>query len=201
MVITGWLVLTGGMVSAGQESSLYSVEWPFAQSQHTYMVIDPKARAIWIKARGIPVRTFEINAITWVGNPIAQPSVCTVEEKRPLMEPPMTVPLSLEQRDRRGAQGLQKPLMVSDMPTYFEVELQCGLSLMIQSIRTTSLLQKNWDVLKGWMSLSYSRMATWGLGLWSEAPSCLVLVLTPAEAQGLYWALVPSTRVILHPGT
>ena len=197
---TGWMVvlLVVGTAQAGQESSLYSVERPLAQSQQVYVVVDLKDRVVWIKARGIPVRKFAINAVTWVGDPRGELSVFAVESKHPFIEPLPTIPSS---PDRQETQGLQKPLMVSDMPTQFEIGIQGGGAFLVQSIRTASMFQATWDWLRSWMNRIFFHLAVWIQSLSGEEWSQLVLEMTPPAAQGLYWAVAPSTRIILHPGS
>jgi len=197
LVTTGWWLLVVGTVQANQEPDLYSVERLFAQSQQVYVVVDPKARVIWMKARGLPVRQFGIKAMTWVGDPPARVSVLTVQSKHPVIEPPVTVPPSI---DRQEIPDGPKPLTVSDMPIHFEMPLEEGLTLMIHSVRQATVLQEKWDVLGGWFSQAYSRMKVWSQGLWGEDSRRLILEMSPTEAQAFYWALVPRTNLILHPG-
>ena len=131
----------------------------------------------------------------WIGAPLAQSSVFGIEHIQPPIESPVIVPTDPRQQN---LQELPKPLTVSDMPTRFGVFLHGGCSLMIQSIRTTSVLLKNLDAFEGWMSRTYARLTNWVQRAAGGRTCQLLLEMAPADVQGLYWALVPSTQIMVY---
>ncbi|MDH5563689.1 MAG: hypothetical protein OEY91_08730 [Nitrospirota bacterium] len=182
-------------------------ELAIAKTKSLYMVIDiPKNLAV-LKARGIAIRTFPLQTIKWIGDPLSQPLSLQLKGKEPMVSPlsitppPTSDKATVPDGEEEPPISPAKALTVSDMPFRYELAFQDHLNVIIQPDHLPSFWGNAWQQMGGWKDRVAAHMSTWKAAFGQPSISYLVLSMEPAEAQAFYWAVVPPMPWLVVPGT
>lgn len=174
-------------------------ELPIAKTKSLYMVIDLVNHLAILKARGVVLRTFGLQKVDWIGDPITQAHTLRLKAKEPMISPlPISPPpiahktgaSDSEEESTTSATPL-KALTVSDMPIRYKLEFDDHLIVIIQPHRLPSFWDNVFQQMGNWTNRVAAHMATWKGKLGQPYKSYLVLSMDPADAQAFYWAVVP----------
>ncbi len=180
-------------------------ELAIAKTKSLYMVIDiPKNLAV-LKARGIAIRTFPLQDIAWIGDPLSQPSSLKLKGKEPMVFPlSMTLPPAspkpnMPEVEEEPSNSPPKALTVSDMPLRYELAFHDHLIIIIQPDHLHSFWDNAWQQMGGWKDRVAAHMSTWKVAFGQPSNPYLVLSMKPADAQAFYWAVVPPMPWLVVP--
>ncbi|MDH4359711.1 MAG: hypothetical protein OEW33_03120 [Nitrospirota bacterium] len=172
-------------------------ELQLAKTKSLYLVVDTTKNIVFLKARGIPLRTFPLTQSAWIGAPLAHSTIVQLNTKDPLISPiPITPPS--DSSSESPPEEPAKPLTVNDMPNHYELAFQENLTILVQPHHLPSFWENMVHQIAGWGQRVAAR-----IGTWSGSRQYLVLSLDPTEAQALYWATIPPMTglVILEKAT
>ena len=182
-------------------------ELAIAKTKSLYMVIDiPKNLAV-LKARGIAIRTFPLQTIKWIGDPLSQPSRLQLKGKEPMVSPlsitppPTSDKATIPEGEEEPSNSPAKALTVSDMPFRYELAFQDHLIVIVQPDHLPSFWGNAWQQMGGWKDRVAAHMSTWKVVFGQPSNPYLVLSMEPADAQAFYWAVVPPMPWLVVPST
>lgn len=181
---------------AQQKTSSHPVEQELqmAKTKSLYVIVDTDKNLVLLKARGIPLRTFPLTGIEWIGAPLTHSTVLHLQTKDPSVSPlPISPPSVLSQES--PPEDPITPLTVSNMPTRYELTFHESLTILVQPPHLPSFWTNLGHQIAGWGRRVTAKMATWG-----GSHQYLVLSLDPVEAQALYWAAIPPMTCLVIPG-
>jgi len=166
-------------------------ELQLAKTKSLYIVIDTTKNIVFLKARGIPLRTFPLAQAAWIGTPPGHSTVIHLNTKDPSVSPiPITPPSDSSQESPPDEPT--KPLTVNDMPNRYKLTFQENLTILVQPHHLPSFWDNMAHQVAGWGQRVAARIGTWG-----GSHQYLVLSLDPAEAQALYWATIPPMTCLM----
>jgi hypothetical protein len=168
-------------------------ELQLAKTKSLYIVVDTTKNIVFLKARGIPLRTFALTQSAWIGDPLDHSTVVHLNTKDPSVSPiPITPPSnpSTESPPEEPA----KPLTVNDMPNRYELTFQENLTMLVQPHHLSSFGENMVHQVAGWGQRVAARIGTWG-----SSHQYLIISLDPAEAQALYWSTIPPITCLVIP--
>lgn len=169
-------------------------ELQLAKTKSLYVVIDITKNIVLLKARGIPLRTFPLTQVEWIGDPLVRSTVLHLKTKDPSVSPlPITPPSDASPES--PLEGPATPLTVNDMPNRYELAFQENLTILVQPHHLPSFWDNMVQQVAAWGQRVAARMATWG-----SSHQYLVISLDPAEAQAWYWATIPPMTCLMIPG-
>ncbi|HBP86339.1 MAG TPA: hypothetical protein DD706_01415 [Nitrospiraceae bacterium] len=168
-------------------------ELQLAKTKSLYVVIDTKKNIVFLKARGIPLRTFPLTKAEWIGDPLAHSTALHLHTKDPSVSPLPISPPS-ESPTESPEENPLTPLTVNDMPNRYELTFQEHLTILVQPPHLPSFWANMGHQIAGLGRRIAARIATWG-----DSHQYLVLSLDPAEAQALYWAAIPPMTCLVIP--
>jgi hypothetical protein len=172
-----------------------------AKEKSLYIVMDLSREVLELKARGLLLKAFPFQGFSWVGEPWPKVTVTSLNQKIPLIEPQPTIP-SFAKEDGSLSPAEARPLVVTDMPHRYTVEWGEGFSMVIQSEKINSVWDHVFEPTVMWANRLTTRVSHWGAGIFGSPSSRdLVLDMTPAEAQALYWALVSPMKMLIVPAS
>jgi hypothetical protein len=169
-------------------------ELQLAKTKSLYVVVDTTKNIVFLKARGIPLRTFPFTQAAWIGDPLVHSRILHLKTKDPSVSPiPITPP-----SDPSSESPPEEPttlLTVHDMPKRYELAFEENLTILVQPYHLPSFWENMVHQVAGWGQRVAARIGTWG-----GSHQYLVLSLDPAEAQALYWATIPPMTCLVIPG-
>ena len=168
-------------------------ELQLAKSKSLYLVVDTTKNIVFLKARGIPLRTFPLTQAAWIGDPLVHSRIIHLKTKDPSVSPiPITPPS--DPSSESPPEEPTTPLTVHDMPKRYELAFQEHLTILVQPHHLPSFWENMVQQVGGWGQRVAARIGTWG-----GSHQYLVLSLDPAEAQALYWAAIPPMTCLVIP--
>ena len=170
-------------------------ELQLAKTKSLYVVVDTAKNIVFLKARGIPLRTFPLTQAEWIGDPLIQSTVLHLTTKDPSVSPLPITPPPPDSSPESSLEEPTTPLTVNDMPKRYELAFQEHLTILVQPHHLPSFWENMVQQVGGWGQRVGARMVTW-----VGSHQYLVLSLDPAEAQALYWATIPPMTCLVIPG-
>lgn len=168
-------------------------ELQLAKTTSLYVVVDTTKNLVFLKARGIPLRTFPLTQATWIGTPLTHSTVIHLSTKDPSVSPiPITPPSNSSSAS--PPEEPTKPLTVNDMPNRYTLAFQENLTILVQPHHLPSFWENMVHQIAGWGQRVVARIGTWG-----SSHRYLVISLDPVEAQALYWAAIPPMTCLVIP--
>lgn len=168
-------------------------ELKMAQTKSLYVIVDTDKNIVLLKARGIPLRTFQLTGSEWIGVPLTNSTVLHLRTKDPSVSPLPISPPSDSSPD--SPPDPITPLTVNNMPNRYELTFQESLTILVQPPHLPSFWANMGHQIAGWGRRVIARIDTWG-----GSRQYLVLSLDPVEAQALYWAAIPPMTCLVIPG-
>jgi len=166
-------------------------ELKLAKTKSLYLVIDTTKNIMFLKARGIPLRTFPLTQASWIGAPLAHSTIIHLSTKDPSVSSiPITPPS--DPASESPPEEPTTPLTVNDMPSRYELAFQENLTILVQPHHLPSFWENMVHQVAGWGQRVAARIGTWG-----GSHQYLVLSLDPTEAQALYWATIPPMNCLV----
>jgi hypothetical protein len=172
---------------AGQELQL-------AKAKSLYAVVDITKNIVFLKARGIPLRTFPLTHARWIGEPLVHSTVIHLNTKDPSVSPIPITPLP-SFSSGSPPEDSTPPLTVNDMPKRYELAFQENLTILVQPYHLPSFWENMVQQVAAWGQRLGARMGTW-----NSSHQNLVISLDSAEAQTLYWSTIPPMTWLVIPG-
>jgi len=185
------------------------MELPIAKTKSLYMVIDLVNKLAILKARGVVLRTWDLQNVDWIGDLITHSHTLRLKAKEPMISPlpisppPMANKTGASEGDEEFTTNPTPPkaLTVSDMPVRYELAFDDHLIVIIQPHRLPSFWDNVFQQMGNWTNRVAAHMATWKGKLGQPHQSYLVLSMDPADAQAFYWAVVPPMAWLVFPET
>ena len=168
-------------------------ELQLAKTKSLYVVVDTRKKIVFLKARGIPLRTFPLTQAEWIGDPLVQSTILHLKTKDPSVSPLSVTPPSASSPEVTVEEPTT-PLTVNDMPNRYELAFQENLTILVQPYHLPAFWENIVQQVAGWGQRVAARMITWG-----SSHQYLVMSLDPAEAQALYWATIPPMTYLVIP--
>lgn len=182
-------------------------ELTMAKTKSLYLVVDLPNNLAVLKARGIALRTFPIQAINWIGNPINRPFSLRLKAKDPMISPllisppPVTNKTAPADGDDETSQSPPpaKALTVSDMPLRYDLEFDDQIVVIIQPHHLPTFWDNAFQQFASWSNRVAAHVSTWRQVFGQSADPYLVLSMEPADAQAFYWAIVAPMSWLVFP--
>jgi len=189
----GGICFPQGQAPSKPSPQSVSQELQLAKTKSLYVVVDTTKNLVFLKARGVPLRTFPLTQAKWIGNPPVHSTVMHLDTKDPSVSPiPITPPS--DSTSESPSEEPTKPLTVNDMPNRYELAFQEHLTILVQPHHLPSFWDNLVHQIAGWGQRVAARIGTWG-----GSHQYLVISLDPAEAQALYWAAIPPMSCLVIP--
>ena len=169
-------------------------ELPLAKTKSLYVIVDTTKNIVFLKARGIPLRTFPLTKTEWIGDPLAHSTILHLQTKDPSVSP-MSISPPSDSSSESPPEDPITPLTVNDMPNRYELTFQEHLTILVQPPHLPSFWKNIGHQIAGWGQRVAARISTWG-----GSHQYLVLSLDPAQAQALYWAAIPPMTCLVISG-
>jgi len=184
-------------------------ELALAKTKSLYVTLDLPNKLAVLKARGVPLRTFPLQAIDWIGEPIVQPGKAQLKTKDPMVSP-MTIspPPPVNKAAHSETEEVSftgppppKALTVSDMPLRYELTFDERFIIIIQPHHLPTFWDNMVQQVGSWTNRIAAHMANWKGAFGQTAEPYLVLSMEPSDAQAFYWAVLPPMAWIVFPET
>lgn len=188
-------------ISWGERPTTYEqirvleAELSLARGRDCYLIVDIGAKRIYLKAKGVVLREWEIRKARKWGIPLSLEPV-VLKKKSALFPPKREKVKPHEAKSESGAFELEA-LEVTDMPKSFTLTLDRNISLYIRP-HTEGLFSKITEIphLVKWYV--WCPLRTVFLSLKKDSFHALDLVLTSElDAQSLYWVLPEGTKIAI----
>ena len=176
---------TMGLAQPGTLPHPVGQELSLAKTKSLYVIVDTEKNIVFLKARGIPLRTFPLTKSEWIGDPLFQSTILHLQTKDPSVSPLPISPPS-DSSSESPPEDPITPLTVNDMPYRYELTFQEHLTILVQPPHFPSF----WDNM-GHQIASWGQRVAARIGTWGGSHQYLVISLDPVEAQALYWAAIP----------
>ena len=197
--------------SSPQASSPHPLdtELVMAKTKSLYMVVDLPNNLAVLKARGIALRTFPLQDIKWIGNPIGHPISLHLKAKDPMISPLLISPppvihktVQAEGEEETSSQNPPpaKALTVSDMPFRYELIFDNHIAVIVQPHHLSAFWDNAFQQLASWTGRVAANVSTWKGMFGQPSKPYLVLSMEPADAQAFYWAVVAPMPWLVFPG-
>ena len=180
-----------GQASPKSDPHPFGQELQMARTNSLYVLVDTTTNIIFLKARGIPLRTFPFTQAAWIGDPLVHSKIIHLKTKDPSISPLPIIPSS-HSSSESSPEEPTTPLTVNDMPKRYELNFEEDLTILVQPNHLPSFWENMVHQIGGWGQRVAARVGTW-----SNSHHYLVLSLDPAEAQALYWSTVPPMTGLL----
>jgi hypothetical protein len=176
-----------------QQIRVLEAELSLAKGRDCYLIVDIGAKRIYLKAKGVVLREWEIRKVRKWGIPLPLEPV-SLKKKTALFPPKREKIRPHEAKSESGTFELEA-LEVTDMPKSFTLTLDRNISLYIRP-HTEGLFSR----IKGISHLVkwyvWCPLRTVFLSLKKDSFHALDLVLTSElEAQSFYWVLPEGTEI------
>ena len=198
LIVVFYLCLS---ISWGERPTTYEqirvleAELSLAKGRDCYLIVDIGAKRIYLKAKGVVLREWEIRKARKWGIPLSLEPVA-LKKKSALFPPKREKIKPHEAKSESGAFELEA-LEVTDMPKSFTLTLDRNISLYIRP-HTEGLFSKITGIphLVKWYV--WCPLRTVFLSLKKDSFHALDLVLTSElEAQSFYWVLPEGTKIAI----
>lgn len=201
VVISGTLSFCGEEAARnGGQNLLLENELSLAQTAVSYMVINLEDKAVYLKARGIVLRKWDIQRSKLWGKPIPI-KVFKLIKKSALSTPKRTniTPGLEDQKKKEKKDGIELDVLeLKDMPLQYNLSFGERISVSIKS-RT----RRFWPVIlnfgKSIYWFTYLPLKTVWLTTKKQTFTELELVMmSEKDAQGIYWSFLDGHGTIIY---
>ncbi len=180
-----------------------------AKTKSLYIIIDLPNKLAVLKARGVTLRTFPLQNIKWIGNPIGHSFSLNLKAKDPLISPLLISPPPVSNKTAQ-AEGEEeslshnpppaKALTVTDMPLRYDLFFDNHIVVIVQAHHLSTFWDNAFQQLASWTGRVAAHVSTWKEIFGQPADPYLVLSMEPADAQAFYWAVVAPMPWLVFPG-
>lgn len=185
--------------TAYQQIRVLEAELSLAKGRDCYLIVDIGAKRIYLKAKGVVLREWEIKKVRKWGTPLSLEGVA-LKKKTGLFPPKREKIKPHEAKSRSGVFELEA-LEATDMPKSFTLTLDRNTSLYIRP-HSESFFAKITGIPHFVKWYVWCPIRTVFISLKKDYFCALDLVLISGlEAQSLYWVLPEGTKIVILPST
>jgi hypothetical protein len=197
ILLTSREAVSGEKDTLKHENQLLETELRIAQTPQIYSIVDLKNKKIRLKARGLLLSEWSIEAFrVWGSLPAVK--AATLIRKSALFSPKRVLVNPKTNDDEE--QPTMETLELKDMPTVYTLVLE-GNTLISVRPKPTHLLSSLWSIRYPVQWYLARPIQTVWHAVWRKPFTFIELVLEEGDARSLYWSFLEGmSAIVFSPG-